>query len=1097
MRTGRYKFLLMVFLLFSFFLILQENPNSANAASTYYCQAGQYCVDIGGGNIDVSIDYWTCTNGTCSGKKTWDTYCTYNINATCTQSNDPVRGYYSYQACEDALQDKCLSSTWICKAGASCNPQTGFCGSPVQNRECSTSADCCYSGYWACTSWGYECGAATSIEAGTCCRAGSPPCTPSCPNPPCTATCPAGYSLKSSLKIISEVPACNNTATCTNNDGCGGTKVCNTAACYQIGTCQTNCSLASCNAGETTTPTPTPRPAECTPRSFSCKNTTTCGVDNNCADSTRTCYPIGTCQNCTPSAPSGYHVPAPEETTNESLGAECKTSNTCNKTYLCSQGNCGTVTSDFFRNERNTDPSSPTNPLMTIDGINFNLSTDSSVVTRIKKPLPTSAENTVFFSVTGITVNPSVAFGPYYDFSAENKGVNNVWLDSTPFDCNGTAGEDFCFWKDSNTTKEFHGTFVGHKTPTQILLEGAEGTVAFRSVSTDRCTSTSRYSPWTFPSYKVDYLPVVTDVLISGTPSNNRGCSPTVSFTGQVINKDLTITVKGTDADGVNDINGAVIWLVKEGTSIANDINKLTYFNAPTPRTDGNKIGIFVRKSDSNSYVANIVSGNLSNWGNGPTVTSISDQEIITSITRNHYSGTGSDLGKYVFEITLTFSSSNNESSLISGQYNVYVALTDSLSYSNYIDQQNVVDSGKDWYFDFVNPTIGAINTNIEDAQQRLVDVTFTSSDNQGVIKDTVLNIYVSSSPKEVLLINPIPTNGSLSQEPSSSPISPQPGLISPLLSGWYFDSQQQSFRINIQNNSSGNLTFYPTVYDRACNFVTSQSNAIDLNKWIVTKGGILFSSGNIGFSPKDISDDWNIGTEMIGIGSNLHPVKLDNGVERNPVSITNIIDRNNQNKTAFYNLLVERANLYKKKFNYPVYTEDMNLCLTQCASTIKKICVCQPTSDFTFSTDTTFNGKILILTTKNINIQANLTPYSPDSALIILTSGKVNIGKEKSGVTSFGTDTINAFIISLGGIDILSEIGTDPGIQQDQVVVNGGLIGLSEAGNAINILRNLGLMNISQPTLIVNYEPRYAKISELFFGTDTRVYKQDVGFKM
>ena len=78
MRTGRYKFLLMVFLLFSFFLILQENPNSANAASTYYCQAGQYCADIAGGNYDVAIDYWTCTNGTCSGKKTWYTYCTYN-----------------------------------------------------------------------------------------------------------------------------------------------------------------------------------------------------------------------------------------------------------------------------------------------------------------------------------------------------------------------------------------------------------------------------------------------------------------------------------------------------------------------------------------------------------------------------------------------------------------------------------------------------------------------------------------------------------------------------------------------------------------------------------------------------------------------------------------------------------------------------------------------------------------------------------------------------------------------------------------------------------------------------------------------------------
>ena len=182
---------------------------------------------------------------------------------------------------------------------------------------------------------------------------------------------------------------------------------------------------------------------------------------------------------------------------------------------------------------------------------------------------------------------------------------------------------------------------------------------------------------------------------------------------------------------------------------------------------------------------------------------------------------------------------------MISGKYNIYAALTDSLSYINYLDQQNVIDSNKDWYFDFINPTFGPINTSVGDAQQRLVDVSFTSSDDQGVLKDTVLNIYISQSPKEVMLINPTsPTGGAIRQTPLTSPISPQPGLINPLSSGWYFDSLQQSFRINIQNNTSGNLSFYPTVYDRACNYTSSNSSSINLNKWIVTKGGILFSSG-------------------------------------------------------------------------------------------------------------------------------------------------------------------------------------------------------------------------------------------------------------
>ncbi len=38
------------------------------------------------------------------------------------------------------------------------------------------------------------------------------------------------------------------------------------------------------------------------------------------------------------------------------------------------------------------------------------------------------------------------------------------------------------------------------------------------------------------------------------------------------------------------------------------------------------------------------------------------------------------------------------------------------------------------------------INTSVGDAQQRLADVSFTSSDDQGVLKDTVLNIYISIS---------------------------------------------------------------------------------------------------------------------------------------------------------------------------------------------------------------------------------------------------------------------------------------------------------------------------------------------------------------
>ncbi len=59
-----------------------------------------------------------------------------------------------------------------------------------------------------------------------------------------------------------------------------------------------------------------------------------------------------------------------------------------------------------------------------------------------------------------------------------------------------------------------------------------------------------------------------------------------------------------------------------------------------------------------------------------------------------------------------------------------------------------------------------------------------------------------------------------------------------------------------------------------------------------------------------------------------------------------------------------------------------------------------------------TYQGKLLILTENNVNIPMDLRAGTPDDALIILTSKAVNIGKPKSGSTTFGTDTIDAFII-------------------------------------------------------------------------------------
>jgi hypothetical protein len=65
--------------------------------------------------------------------------------------------------------------------------------------------------------------------------------------------------------------------------------------------------------------------------------------------------------------------------------------------------------------------------------------------------------------------------------------------------------------------------------------------------------------------------------------------------------------------------------------------------------------------------------------------------------------------------------------------------------------------------------------------------------------------------------------------------------------------------------------------------------------------------------------------------------------------------------------------------------------------------------------------------------------------------------------------------------------------------MVSGSLISFASNDNNRGILlqRDLGLLNVTNPVLIVNYHPKYAKISEIFFGKDNSAYKQEVGFKI
>ena len=373
-----------------------------------------------------------------------------------------------------------------------------------------------------------------------------------------------------------------------------------------------------------------------------------------------------------------------------------------------------------------------------------------------------------------------------------------------------------------------------------------------------------------------------------------------------------------------------------------------------------------------------------------------------------------------------------------------------------------------------------------------------------------MVNVYNSISGRAVKRIDPLPEAAiTVLGTPTSSLI----GKIDPLSSGWYYNSPINSTKIDIHENDSGLLQFYITAYDQACNYITSDATStpsFDLNRWISTKGGVLFSQGRIGYIPKDIAgQEYNLGTELITTTHTHHPSTLNMPESfKNPTSVINVTDGNTLEPNRF-DLLKLKLDRYKLGFKSITS-------LDQCGN--KEVCIWESKESINIGstnqtggpvTITTYQGKILvvseqdiivrppIITIPSIEIKPGIEGKNPEtSGLILFARGNIVINSESR--TTGGTveyDQIEAFMIARGQIQISAESSS----LQDGVMVSGSLISFASNDNNRGILlqRDLGLLNVTNPVLVVTYHPKYAKISEIFFGKDNSAYKQEVGFKI
>ncbi len=777
------------------------------------------------------------------------------------------------------------------------------------------------------------------------------------------------------------------------------------------------------------------------------------------------------CGSCTPPAcPSGY--------TADSSLTSCRAPNTI--TTSCEipgedcGDDCGSERRTCYLLETNTVPSMPASVSILVDNVTYNLSTNSNTPTKIK--LPSTASNVQVTEPT--TTFPSTSGGGGYAFRGYNDGVDEEW--SAIAGCSGVDGEDFCIESTTNT-QNFVPT---SKTVLQVLKENADGKIAGMYYNQDKCDTDKLYSLPIEGYYKVDNIPdqnITIDITNDKTAKN---CTSD-TYTGLDINNPLRFNATITDADSNSEIEALIIWLSKDET-----VSALVNITGTYTESNTNDLGIMIRKNAGSWSTPLIYSTNTDN-----TWRLLTDQDklAVQNLTVTEDTSLNISFG-------LEFKPTTNNPS---GLYNVYGTAVDSYMINNNVVDQSRIQDLFNWGIDLVNPTVNDIAQTVNDVNSVYLD--WSANDNESSIMRTVINGYRTGGTITNSLEMFLPPDYTTSKGTVTPTQIPEEALIGMFddINAWIFvNTSSQTDLINVGENEGGMINTYVTAYDMGCN-TNAQYEDINLNPWMTAKGGTVYSTSGITNAAKDVaglpalegvfenlvSEELDTGTELISARNDILPELLH--PELKAVRALNIYDSNDR-KSYWFDHLKEKLATEKASNAVKIATPT-----SPCAS---GTCYIYSEEDITLNTGFECTSKILVMSEGDITINPDITSSSTNTGCIFLAKENIYIGAGtyKTGVnTNVHYDYIDAYLMAQGQI-IFNLTDTDKSIR-DGIEINGGLVAFGNgvtSGSAINILRNLKLLNISNPTVVTNYDYKYPNIATQFFGVEAPVYKQEIGFK-
>jgi len=780
-----------------------------------------------------------------------------------------------------------------------------------------------------------------------------------------------------------------------------------------------------------------------------------------------------TCSDCTPPAcPAGY--------TSDPNATACRSPNTkttsCNNsgTYCPPATSCGTTTRTCYLLETNVAPSMPSSVSIIVDGTTYNLSTNPSTPTRIK--LPSTASNVQLTVPT--TTFPATSNGGGYAFRGYNDGVNDEW--STIAGCSGVDGEDFCIENTANTQNFVPTT----KTVLEVLKENADGKIAGMYYTVNKCNTTKQYSLPIEGYYVVDYIPDTTITIDITNDITAKNCTSD-TYTGLDINNPLKFNTTITDANNNSEIEAVIIWLSKN-TSVPTSVNITETYT----ESNIDDFGVMIRKNSDSWSSPLIYSTNTDNtW----RLITAQDKLAVQNLTVTE----GADIN---ISFALEFKSTATNPS---GLYNVYGTAIDSYMINNNVVDQSRIAKLFNWGIDLTNPSVNDIVQTVKDVNSVYLD--WSATDNESSIMRTVINAYRSdgfiSNDLEMFL----PTEYTTSKGTVNPTQIPEEALIGMFddTNAWTFlNTSSQKDLINVGENEGGMINTYVTVYDMGCN-TNAQYEDINLNPWMTTKGGTIYSSSGITNASKDVSglpalegvfvnltsEELDTGTELISSKNDILPELLH--PELKAVRVLNIYDSNDR-KSYWFDHFKEKLATEKVAGATKIATPT-----STCTS---GICYVYSTNNITLNSGFECTSKILVMSEGNITINPDITSSSTNTGCIFLAKGNIYIGAGtyKTGVaTNVHYDFLDAYLMAQGQI-IFNLVDTDKSVR-DGIEINGGLVAFGNgvtSGSALNILRNLKLLNVSNPTVVTNYDYKYPNIATQFFGVEAPIYKQEIGFK-